>query len=115
MEQTTAFALRAESEKHFDSVRDIFGKSKRRVQVYLAADGNRSVQEIADILDMKQPNVSKILAFLQDEGLLEIFDQENGETFWCKKPIDRTIRISHLLQREFSLNKDGTDTSVSNN
>jgi hypothetical protein len=39
LEQTTAFALRADAEKHSASVWEIFKKSKRRAQVYLAADG----------------------------------------------------------------------------
>ena len=109
MEQTSAFALRAESERHFATVREIFGQSKRRVQVYLAADGHRSVQGIAGLLGMKQPNVSKELNILKEEGLLEVMDQEGGETFWCKKPLDRTIRISKLLKKEFELNEDGTE------
>jgi DNA-binding MarR family transcriptional regulator len=106
-EQTTAFALRAEAERHFESVRVIFGKSKRRVQVYLAANGERSVQNIAGLLDMKQPNVSRELTILQQEGLLEVSENEGGETYWSKKPIDRTIRISSLLRKEYDLTKDG--------
>jgi DNA-binding transcriptional ArsR family regulator len=107
LDQTTAFALRADAPRHFESVNVIFGKSKRRVQVYLAANGERSVQNIAGLLDMKQPNVSKELKILQQEGLLEVSENEGGETYWCKKPIDRTIRISSLLQKAYDLNKDG--------
>ena len=107
LEQTTAFALRAEAERHFDSVRIIFGNSKRRVQVYLAANGERSVQNIAELLNMKSSNVSRELTSLQQEGLLEVSQNEGGETYWCKKPIDQTIRISSLLQKEYDLSKDG--------
>ncbi len=108
LQQTTAFALRAEAERHFESVREIFGKSLRRVQVYLAANGERSVQDIAVLLEMKKPtNVSRELTKLQQEGLLEIFEKDGGETYWGKKPIDKTIRISNLLQKEFHLTKDG--------
>jgi DNA-binding MarR family transcriptional regulator len=107
LEQTTAFALRAEAERHFDSVRGIFGNRKRRVQVYLAANGERSVQNIADLFNMKSPNVSRELTILQREGLLDVSENEGGETFWCKKPIDQTIRISSLLQKEYDLSKDG--------
>jgi DNA-binding MarR family transcriptional regulator len=107
LEQTTAFTLRAEAERHFDSVRVIFGNRKRRVQVYLAANGERSVQNIAELLNMKSPNVSRELTFLQQEGLLEVSENEGGETYWCKKSIDQTIRISSLLQKEYDLSKDG--------
>jgi hypothetical protein len=56
---------------------------------------------------MKSPNVSRELTFLQQEGLLEVSENEGGETYWCKKSIDQTIRISSLLQKEYDLSKDG--------
>lgn len=108
LEQTTAFSLRANEEEHQKSVRKVFGRSKRRAQVYLSANGQLSVQDIAELLNMKSPNVSKELSFLQGEGLLEVIEIEGGMTFWGKKPIDRTIRISKLLVKEFQLNNDGT-------
>jgi predicted transcriptional regulator len=111
LEQTTAFALRADAEKHFDSVREVFGNKTRRVQVYLAANGQRAVSDIAELLDMKPPNVSRELARLKEEGLLEIIEQEGGKTYWGKKPIDHTIRISRLLMKEYELNEDGLPTS----
>jgi DNA-binding transcriptional ArsR family regulator len=107
LEQTTAFALRADAEKHFDSVRKVFGNSTRRIQVYLAANGQRAVQDIAELLRMKPPNVCRELEKLRQEGLLEIIEQEGGKTYWGKKPIDRTIRISSLLMKEYKLDKDG--------
>lgn len=107
MEQTNAFALRAEADKHFDTVREIFGRSKRRAQVYLAADGSRSVQEIADHLGMTQPAVSRELANLQQEGLTEIIDSDGGSNIWSKKAVDRSLRISRFLQKEFSLTSAG--------
>lgn len=110
LEQTTAFALRADAEQHFKSVRSIFGKSTRRVQVYLAANGERSVTHIAELLDMVQPSVSRALGYLQREGILEVYEREGGRTYWGKKPIDRTVRISKLLMEEFQLDKNGLPT-----
>ena len=107
LEQTTAFALRADADRHFESVRKIFGKGKRRVQVYLAANGQKSVQDIADSLGMRQPSVSKELKRLRKEGLIEIIEKEGGKTYWAKKPIDRTVRISQLLMKEYRLDQDG--------
>jgi len=108
LDQTTAFALRADSTRHFDQVRKIFGASRRRVQVYLAANGRRSVGDIAKLLKIKGPNVSRELTKLESEGLLEVIEKERGNTFWGKKPIDRTVRISRLLMSEYELDKDGT-------
>ena len=78
LEQTTAFALRADATRHFESVKQIFKDSVRKAQVYLAANGQRAVGEIAAHLNMKGPNVSKLLTALQEEGLLEIIVADGG-------------------------------------
>lgn len=107
LEQTTAFALRAESEKHFQSVKEIFRRSLRKAQVYLAVDGTKSVQEIAAHLHMKRQNVGPELKALASEGLLEIVDSQGGKDIWAKKPVDKTLRITIFLQREFNLTTTG--------
>ncbi len=107
IDETNAFALRAEAEKHQETVRKIFGKSKRRAQVYLAADGTRGVVEIAQHLGMKQPNVSPDLRILKEEGLLEIVDASGRRDFWAKKTIDKTLRISKYLCEQYNLTSDG--------
>ena len=107
LDQTTAFALRADAEKHFASVKVIFKNSKRRAQVYLAADGNKGVKEIASYLGMKRQNVTPELKTLSEEGLLEIVDDTGGRDIWGKKPIDRTLRITRFLCGEYKLGRDG--------
>jgi DNA-binding transcriptional ArsR family regulator len=107
IDETNAFALRAEAKKHQETVSEIFGKSKRRAQIYLAADGTRGVVEIAQHLGMKQPNVSPDLRILKEEGLLEIVDATGRQDFWAKKTIDRTLRISKYLCEQYNLKPDG--------
>ena len=107
LEQTTAFALRAEAAKHQGTVKLIFGRSKRKAQVYLAADGTRGVQEVAAHLHMQRQNITPELKKLQDEGLLEIVATSGGKDLWGKKPIDQTLRITHFLCEEFGLERDG--------
>jgi biotin operon repressor len=108
IEQTNAFALRAEADKHFAEVKKIFGNSVRRAQIYLAADGYRSVQEIAQHLGMQRQNVGPDLKHLGDEGLLELVDSQSNRDIWAKKPVDRTLRITPFLCTEFGLQKNGT-------
>jgi len=110
LDQTTAFALRADAERHFEVVKKIFGQGKRRVQVYLAANGERSVNEIAELLGMRQPDVSKALRYLQQEGLLEVHEREGRRTYWGKKQVDRTLRISMFLMEKSGFDKDGLPT-----
>ena len=113
IDETAAFALRADADKHFGSVKEIFGSSKRRAQVYLAANGQRSVQEIAAHLGMKSPNVSSELTELGREGVLEVVDTHGNQNIWAKKPLDKTLRISIFLKGEFQLDADGKPSSGS--
>jgi len=107
LEQTTAFALRADADRHFQSVKHIFRNSKRKAQVYLAANGQRSVAEIAEHLSMKQPNVSSILRVLHEEGLVEIIDAHGGSNTWARTALDRTLRITRFLRQEYRLDGEG--------
>lgn len=113
IDETNAFALRAEAEKHQETVRKIFGKSKRRAQIYLAADGTRGVVEIAQHLGMKTPNVSPDLKILKEEGLLEIVDASGRQDFWARKTIDKTLRISRYLCEQYNLTPDGRSNAAS--
>src|SRR5437762_8111495 len=107
IEQTNAFALRAEADKHFAEVKKIFGSSRRRAQIYLAADGARSVQEIARHVRIRRQNVGPDLKRLGEEGLLELVDSQSNRDIWAKKPVDRTLRITPFLCGEFALQKNG--------
>ncbi len=107
LEQTTAFALRADSTKHLAEVKKIFGRSTRRARVYLAANGARNVQEIAAHLNVKRPNVSVELRELIDGGLLEVVDTKGNSTVCAKTALVRTLRIPAFLCVEFTLDKDG--------
>jgi DNA-binding transcriptional ArsR family regulator len=97
LDQTTAFALRADSAKHQESIREIFGTSARRAQVYVAADGHKTVQQIASHLKMKAPNVSKELGILKTEGLLELTSTSAAGDVYSKKAVEKTLRISKFL------------------
>jgi DNA-binding MarR family transcriptional regulator len=107
IDETNAFALRAEAEKHKETVKKIFRYGKRRAQVYLAADGTRGVVEIAAHLNMKRQNVGPQLRTLQEEGLLELVGASGRRDIWAKKAIDRTLRISKYLCEEYCLRPDG--------
>ena len=78
IDQTQAFALRADEAKHFNTVKEIFKTGTRRAQVYLAADGTRGVDEIAKHLNMKAPNVSRELRILSEEGMLRSLTPKVG-------------------------------------
>jgi DNA-binding transcriptional ArsR family regulator len=107
IDETNAFALRAEASKHTETVKQIFKRGKRRAQVYLAADGTRGVAEIAQHLGMQTPNVSPELRKLKEEGLIELAGASGKRDIWAKKSIDRTLRITQYLCKEYKLKPDG--------
>jgi predicted transcriptional regulator len=107
IDETNAFALRADENRHFETVKKIFKRGLRRAQVYLAANGSRGVVEIAHHLGMQTPNVSPQLRVLKEEGLLQLADASGRQDFWTKKTIDRTLRITQYLCKEYNLKPDG--------
>ena len=107
IDQTQAFALRKDAEAHLAVVKEIFGERRRQAQVYLAVNGSRNVQQIADHLEMKRQNVGPDLQVLEDEGLLELKETIGAQDIWAKKPVDRTVRITQFLCKKFSLTDDG--------
>ncbi len=109
--QTSAFALRVDKDRLFAEVKQVFKDSKRKAQVYLAANGRRAVGEIADHLGMKRQNVGRELKVLSEESLLKVFP-EGGRDVWYKLPVDQTIGISRFLMREYQLNADGMATKA---
>jgi DNA-binding transcriptional ArsR family regulator len=107
IDETNAFALRAEADKHMETVEKIFKRGLRRAQIYLAADGTRGVAEIAEHLGMKQPNVSPDVKILREEGLLALVGTSGRRDIWAKKSIDHTLRISRYLCKKYNLKLDG--------
>lgn len=103
--QTHALTVRHDQDL-LEKVLVFFRGSKRRVQVYLAADGERSVSEIAEHLGMKRQNVGSVLKSLARKNLLEM-NPSGGRDLWCKSAIDRSIGISQLLIDEHGFETDG--------
>jgi hypothetical protein len=106
LRHTQGFALRVDKERVFAEVKDVFKKSSRKAQVYLAANGNRSVNEIAAHLVMKRQNVGRELKALYDENLLDSFPVGNVD-IWRKTPLDKVVGITRFLMAEYALDADG--------
>jgi DNA-binding transcriptional ArsR family regulator len=104
MDGSMDLLLKANREAIMADIEDFFGNSKRRAQVYLAVDGERSVGEIAQLLNMKMPNVSSDLSKCAEEGLIErIPDPSKGGFVWKKKRIDKVLHFSGYLRKKFGL------------
>lgn len=107
MEDSLAWIVSANSPQLRDDLIKAFGSSVRRVQVYLALDGSRNVQEIAKHLHMKQPNVSRDLGWLKRKRLIDVLEAR-GEGFkYKKKFFDAIVGLSEALMKKFKLNAKG--------
>jgi DNA-binding transcriptional ArsR family regulator len=84
-----------------------FGKSVRRVQVYVALDGVKNVNEIAEALGIERPNVSREVAWLKKKGLIDVADVSGQGNIYQKTIFDSIINLSEKLATEFSLDKHG--------
>jgi hypothetical protein len=81
--------------KHFKAL----GNESRLKLVGLVADRERSVQELAVLLALKEPTVSHHLAILKDAGLLAM--RVDGNTHWYRLDLDALRRTN---QSVFSVN-----------
>ncbi|MGE3961365.1 MAG: hypothetical protein AB7F65_06740 [Dehalococcoidia bacterium] len=102
LDETDAFALRANRETYLEIISQIFGRSEVRAKAYLAADGTKTVQELADEIGVKRPNAGTELRLLAAEGLLEA-RQDGAQVFYGKKALDRTLSVSRFLRERFNL------------
>jgi hypothetical protein len=79
---------------------DYLVKKRRRVaKVYLAVDGERTVKAISDYLIIEQPNVSKEIQWLEDNGLIRV--QKWGT--YKKEKIDSILGLSAELRKDAEL------------
>jgi DNA-binding transcriptional ArsR family regulator len=107
MEDSLAWIVSVNSPQLKSDLTKAFGTSVRRVQVYLALDGKRNVQEIGRHLEMKQPNVSRDLAWLRRKRLIDVLEAGNGGNKYKKKFFDAIVGLSDALMLKFNLDAHG--------
>ncbi|MBU7036697.1 MAG: MarR family transcriptional regulator [Theionarchaea archaeon] len=86
-------------------IMSFFGKSKRKAEVFLAVNEKRTVDDITELLQMKESNVSRELTSLKNEGLIELWKlTSEGHRIYRKRKVDRILGISRILKQEFGIN-----------
>lgn len=104
MDSSMDLLLKANKDSILTQIEAFFRNSKRKAQVYLTVDGKRSVDEIAQMLNMKAPNVSRDLTRCADEGLIERISQSGSGGFvWRKTRKDKVLHISDFVRKKFGL------------
>jgi|ERR1043165_2418365 DNA-binding transcriptional ArsR family regulator len=107
MQHNLAWLVRANEPQLKQELIAAFGNSARRVQIYVALDGVKNVQAIADALGMHQPHVSRDLLWLKKRGLIDVVEADGQGTIYKKTIFDSIINLSEELAKKFSLNKHG--------
>ncbi len=91
--------IKANSKKILEEIFKFFGRSKRRAEVFLAVDGQRTVEDITELLGMQKPNVSRHLTSLKEEGLIEIKKIAKGGYYvYKRRRVDKILGLSRKLR-----------------
>lgn len=88
--------LREELEDLTAGVCRALSDPKRLMILYALADGPRSVGELADLLEVSQPNVSQHLGLLRDRGLVDTERDANRVIYTLRHR--RLVRAIDLLR-----------------
>ena len=107
MRHSLDWLVRANEPQLKEALIKAFGKSAVRVQVYLALDGRKNVNDVAKGLDLVPANVSREIAWLKKKGLIAPIDADGRGTIYKKTQLDSIIHLSEDLARLFELDKHG--------
>lgn len=107
MQDSLAWIVRANAGELKQQLLSEFGASKRRAQVYLALDGTRTVNDVAEHLSMKRQNVTGELKTLKRLRLVDIVESDGRGTIYCKKFFDAVVGLSGALMTKFNLDPSG--------
>jgi predicted transcriptional regulator len=92
--------VRASRKQIIADILEFFGKSKDRVNVFLAIDGNKTVDQVAKELNMKGPNVSRRITELRDEGLVNIKKITKNGYVYEKTEKVRVLGIEKVIAKK---------------
>ena len=84
-----------------------FGRSVRRVRVYLALDGVRDPTTVGRHLKVHRQNVNKEIRALRKGRLIELVESNGRSEIYRKRSIDKFTGLSDDLMELFCLDKDG--------
>ena len=104
IDKSVDLLLRANRKPITDDLLDFFGKSADRVKVFLAIDGESTVNEIVNKLKpMKQPNVSTRITELFDEDLIYVKKTiAKGKVYEKTKKV-KILNLEKILKKNFKI------------
>ena len=106
IETTQHLLLRGQSKELMQELLELFAKDEHLEEVYLALDAPRNQAEIVEHLkatstEISQPTVSRKLARLDEEGLIQREGASASGLQWRKKTVvEKVLRLSRQLERQ---------------
>jgi hypothetical protein len=91
--------VRADTDRLLPALLNDFGMGERRIGVYLAVNGERSVNEIADHVGMIAYNVSIELAWLKDRDLVSVVGFRGQEKIYEHEEFDGIVGLTRQLKK----------------
>jgi len=97
--------LRANRSEITKDLMDFFGKSKDRIKVFLAVDGEKTVNALVESLKpMLRNNASARLTELAGEGLIHVKKSTKHGKVYDKTEKVRILNLEKHLKKKFNLN-----------
>ncbi len=93
MDGQLPWLIRSEAKILEPLVLGYFKKRKRAAKVYIAIDGKRNISQIAELLDIQQPNISIEIKDLEKNGLIE----QRRWGIYSKTAIESVLRLTDKL------------------
>ena len=104
IDKSVDLLIRANRKEIVTDLMEFFGNSKDRIKVFLAIDGNRTVTDLVTYLKpMIQPNVSKRISELTDEGLIYLKKSTKKGKTYDKTPKVKILNLEKVLKKKFKL------------
>lgn len=102
-EKSIDLLVRANRKQIIEDLLEFFGRSEERVRVFLAIDGEKTVDAIAKSLNIRQPHVSRRITELKDEGLVGIKRTTREGIVYDRTDKVRILDLDKTLRKKFEL------------
>jgi DNA-binding MarR family transcriptional regulator len=101
-EKSVGLLLRANRKEVIQELMEsCFRKSIEKIKVFLAIDGQSSINDIAAKLGIKAPNVSRHIKDFIDHDLIGVRNTEGSKIIYEKTRQVRRLRLDKFLQDTF--------------
>jgi DNA-binding MarR family transcriptional regulator len=102
VEKSVGLLLKARRQEVIaDLMENCFRRSIEKIRVFMAIDGESSVNDIANKLGMKSPNVSRHIRDFLENDLIKMKDTEGAKIIYEKTSQVRRLRLDKYLVDNF--------------